>query len=336
MATKMPSSPTTRLRPLAKARTASPMPLRGALAEPFCIESMRSPAAYCLGCLLPPNRRRYHGTAAAATTFVSTMLAPHRRQNLRLGSLGSLQAPQMRSPGCATRSGTLATALGFGVVATSWGLRDWMPSSTTSGVRAAGWAAARCGRGRRGGCRDGADGTRLLRSDRRDRGRRGLDRRRGRRRGRDRRGTCDDRGGRRGRGRGRGGGLAPAGDGAGRGSGGSRGCRCRRRGRRRGRDRRDSGSLRACGTRGTGRPCRSTGGADGGSGGQRRRELLGGAALAGLRGGRRGRDHRLLGLGLEGEDALGLRSGGFGRGRLGRFGGCSSDPGSGDAGRGGG
>jgi hypothetical protein len=37
---------------------------------------------------------------------------PHRRQNLRFGSLGSPQLEQIRSPGCATRRSTVAAGLG--------------------------------------------------------------------------------------------------------------------------------------------------------------------------------------------------------------------------------
>src|SRR3954452_7714793 len=139
--TTIPSRARTSPTLFAAPAIAPPNPFFGAFAEPFCIESMRSPAAYCFGCLLPPTNRRYHATFSAATTFVSTMLAPHRRQNLRPGSFGSLHAPQIRSPGCAIRSVTVATGFGLPVVTTSCGFRDWIPSALTDVGCAAGSAA---------------------------------------------------------------------------------------------------------------------------------------------------------------------------------------------------
>src|SRR5918993_99868 len=89
----------------------------------FEVDFVRSPAAYALGCFLPPNRRRYHGTAAAATILASPRLEPQRRQNFRAGSLGSPHEPQIRSPGWATRCSTEVTGRGLGATS-AVGKRD--------------------------------------------------------------------------------------------------------------------------------------------------------------------------------------------------------------------
>src|SRR5689334_24367167 len=129
MAISTPTTAMIALRPLVMA--ASGLPL-GAV---FWVVAVRSPAAYCLGSFFPPPKiRRYHGTFGSATILASTMLAPHRRQNLRAGSLGSPHEPQIRSPGWATRWSTEATGRGLGATS-SVGLRA-TGSSVAVGVRA--------------------------------------------------------------------------------------------------------------------------------------------------------------------------------------------------------
>ncbi len=81
--------------------------------EPAFMVETRSPAAYFLGDLgLRRKMRRHQGRGFAVTTWAVTRLLPHRRQNLRFGSLGSPQLEQIRSPGCATRRSTVAAGLG--------------------------------------------------------------------------------------------------------------------------------------------------------------------------------------------------------------------------------
>ena len=140
--------PRTRPMLLTPAATAPPKPFGLGLVEPFCIESMRSPAAYCLGCF--GRRRRSAGTRAAsvsATILASTRLVPHRRQNLRVGSLGSLQALQIRSPGWATRCGTVATGL-------LWPVDDVLRLAVRRDalVAGSGGPSDRLGRGAGGAC----------------------------------------------------------------------------------------------------------------------------------------------------------------------------------------
>jgi hypothetical protein len=69
---------------------------------PGRIVFVRSPAWYVFG-----DRRkirRHHGILSGTTA--AARLVPQRRQNLRLGSFGSAQLEQMRSPGFATLLGS--------------------------------------------------------------------------------------------------------------------------------------------------------------------------------------------------------------------------------------
>ena len=142
-ATTRPRPTTTRFLSLRPLRRRPEAPSPDDAEEPAAIGAMRSPAAYCFGFFGPRRKMRFHqGSGLSVTIRASTRLAPQRRQNLRVGSLGSPQLPQIRSPGWATRCSTVAAGLGRAwTTAVGWREAGWASAGTACGGRAAGcWA----------------------------------------------------------------------------------------------------------------------------------------------------------------------------------------------------